>query len=76
MIAKPSIGNQAIVAVAPPIGDAERAVVAAQWGIVEPVFADPPACEEYEPGSWGPAQVDALIGADGPWPNPQPSAAG
>jgi glucose-6-phosphate 1-dehydrogenase len=51
-------------------------IVDAQWRIVEPILAHPPPCEEYEPGSWGPASADALIGADGPWLNPQPSAAG
>jgi glucose-6-phosphate 1-dehydrogenase len=51
-------------------------IVDAQWRIVEPILAHPPPCEEYEPGSWGPATADALIGADGPWLNPQPSAAG
>ncbi len=51
-------------------------VVDAQWRIVEPVLASPPPCQQYEPGSWGPAGADALIGSDGPWRNPQPSAPG
>jgi glucose-6-phosphate 1-dehydrogenase len=49
-------------------------MVDAQWRIVEPVLASPPPCEQYEPGSWGPAGADALIGGDGPWRNPQQSA--
>ncbi len=49
-------------------------IVDAQWRIVEPILAAPPACVEYEPGTWGPEAADALIGADGPWRNPEPSA--
>jgi glucose-6-phosphate 1-dehydrogenase len=47
-------------------------VVDAQWRIVEPILDEPPPCHEYEPGTWGPKEVDALIGADGPWRNPKP----
>ena len=47
--------------------------VDAQWRIVEPILANPPAALEYEPGSWGPGAADTLIGADGPWRNPKPS---
>ncbi len=49
-------------------------VVDAQWRIVEPILVDPPACHEYEPGSWGPEAADRLIGEDGPWRDPAPSA--
>jgi glucose-6-phosphate 1-dehydrogenase len=45
-------------------------VVDAQWRIVEPILKNPPAVQEYEPGSWGPEAANALIGADGPWRNP------
>jgi len=31
------------------------------WEISAPVLAQPPQTHEYEPGSWGPAQSDALI---------------
>ena len=48
-------------------------IVDAQWRIVEPILASPPACVEYQPGTWGPEGADALIGADGPWRNPEPS---
>ena len=48
-------------------------IVDAQWRIVEPILASPPACVEYQPGTWGPEAADALIGADGPWRNPEPS---
>ena len=49
-------------------------VIDAQWRIVESILADPPPVHEYEPGSWGPEAADALIGSDGPWHNPGPSA--
>jgi len=49
-------------------------IVDAQWRIVEPILADPPPVVEYEPGTWGPEEADGLIGADGPWRNPEPSA--
>ena len=42
----------------------------AQWRIVEPILKNPPAVQEYAPGTWGPEAANALIGADGPWRNP------
>jgi glucose-6-phosphate 1-dehydrogenase len=42
----------------------------AQWRIVEPILTNPPAVQEYAPGSWGPDAANTLIGADGPWRNP------
>ena len=51
-------------------------IVDAQWRIVEPILTNPPPCQDYEPGTWGPPAAEALIGADGPWRNPQPPAAG
>ena len=50
-------------------------VIDAQWRIVEPILVAPPPCHVYEPGSWGPEAADALIGADGPWRDPQPASA-
>jgi glucose-6-phosphate 1-dehydrogenase len=47
-------------------------VVDAQWRIVEPIVRDPPAVQEYEPGTWGPDAANTLIGADGPWRDPVP----
>ena len=49
-------------------------IVDAQWRIVEPILVDPPACLDYAPGTWGPEAAGALIGADGPWRNPEPTA--
>jgi len=51
-------------------------VVDAQWRIVQPILVNPPACLEYDPGTWGPEAANALIGADGPWRDPKPSKAG
>jgi glucose-6-phosphate 1-dehydrogenase len=31
------------------------------WAISEPVLEDPPAAISYEPGSWGPEEIDELI---------------
>ncbi len=31
------------------------------WEVLQPVFEDPPPVIPYEPGSWGPAEADALI---------------
>jgi glucose-6-phosphate 1-dehydrogenase len=31
------------------------------WEVSEPVLRDPPPLEPYEPGSWGPKSIDALI---------------
>ena len=50
-------------------------VVDAQWRIVESIVKNPPAVQEYEPGTWGPPRLNALIGADGPWRNPAPPKA-
>jgi glucose-6-phosphate 1-dehydrogenase len=47
-------------------------IVDAQWRIVQPILDNPPPPQEYEPGTWGPAAAEALIGADGPWRNPKP----
>ena len=61
------------------LGDAIRGVgdlfgrqdiVDAQWRAVDGVLGDAVPCEIYEPGTWGPAAADALIGPDGPWHNP------
>ncbi len=61
-------------------GDSElfgrQDIIEAQWRIVEPILTNPPPYQDYEPGTWGPAAADALIGADGPWRNPKPTAAG
>ena len=46
-------------------------VVEAAWAAVEPVLREHPPARPYAPGTWGPAEADALIAADGGWYNPQ-----
>ena len=46
-------------------------IVDAQWRIVEPVLDDATPVYAYHPGTWGPDEAEALIGADGPWRDPQ-----
>ncbi len=48
-------------------------IVDAQWRIVDQVLDDATPVYQYEPGSWGPAEADTLIGEDGPWRNPPPA---
>jgi glucose-6-phosphate 1-dehydrogenase len=45
--------------------------VEAAWAVVEPVLENHPPAHLYQPGSWGPAEGDALIAADGGWHNPR-----
>ena len=59
------------------IGDlfGRQDIVDAQWRAVDSVLGDPALggpmpCYAYEPGSWGPAEANALIGEDGPWRDP------
>ena len=40
------------------------------WRIVEPVLDDHPPVVGYEPGTWGPAEADSLLGADWKWLTP------
>jgi glucose-6-phosphate 1-dehydrogenase len=46
-------------------------IIDAQWRIVDPVLDDVTPVYHYDPGSWGPAEAEALIGADGPWRDPR-----
>jgi glucose-6-phosphate 1-dehydrogenase len=54
---------------------AREDAIEAQWRIVDPVLGSATPVHEYAPGSWGPAEADALIGDDG-WSNPKPSPTG
>src|SRR5947209_3296837 len=47
--------------------------IEAQWRIVDPLLKNPPPVYEYEPGTWGPPQVQTMIGPQDGWHNPQPS---
>ncbi len=40
------------------------------WRIVQPLLDDPPQVSSYQPGSWGPAQADAMIRHWGGWHQP------
>ena len=40
------------------------------WRVLAPVLDDPPPVTPYAPGSWGPAEADALFDADGHWHDP------
>jgi glucose-6-phosphate 1-dehydrogenase len=44
--------------------------VEAAWEVVDPILVEHHRAQPYEPGTWGPAQADALIAADGSWHNP------
>ena len=40
------------------------------WRIVDPVLKSPTPVHEYEPGTWGPKEVDASVSPPGGWQNP------
>ena len=40
------------------------------WRIVEPALQAPPPVYDYEPGTWGPKEVDARVAPPGGWANP------
>ena len=46
--------------------------VEAAWTVVDRVLVDHRPCVPYAPGTWGPAEADALIAPDGAWHNPAP----
>jgi glucose-6-phosphate 1-dehydrogenase len=45
--------------------------VEAAWRVVDPVLRDPLPVVEYEPGSWGPAAANHIVGGEA-WHNPTP----
>jgi glucose-6-phosphate 1-dehydrogenase len=47
--------------------------VEAAWEVVDPVLGAATPLYEYEPGTWGPTEADALIAADGGWHSPEPA---
>jgi glucose-6-phosphate 1-dehydrogenase len=49
---------------------ARQDVVEAAWAIVDPVIHGPSPLYEYEPGSWGPKEADALVAEVGGWNYP------
>ena len=50
---------------------ARQDVVEAAWAIIDPVIHGPSPMYEYDPGSWGPPQADALVAQVGGWNTPQ-----
>jgi glucose-6-phosphate 1-dehydrogenase len=49
---------------------ARQDVVEAAWAIVDPVIHGPSPMYEYECGSWGPREADALVADVGGWNTP------
>ncbi len=45
------------------------------WRIVDPVLDDATPVHAYEPGTWGPRQVETTVAPDGGWINPSPATA-
>ena len=50
---------------------ARQDVVEAAWAIVDPVIHGPSPMFEYEPGTWGPREADALVAEVGGWNTPR-----
>lgn len=44
------------------------------WRIVDPLLNSPPPVQPYDPGTWGPAGVDAAVCPPGGWQNPTNAA--
>lgn len=45
--------------------------VEASWRVVDPILTAPMSLYEYEPGSWGPSESQALTAAFGGWQSPK-----
>jgi glucose-6-phosphate 1-dehydrogenase len=48
--------------------------VEAAWRVVDPVLQNPLPVEQYDPGSWGPPQANAVIEDGDGWHDPKPEA--
>jgi glucose-6-phosphate 1-dehydrogenase len=46
--------------------------VEASWRAIDPILGSTAPLFEYEPGSWGPPEVDRLLAPAGGWHNPRP----
>jgi len=46
--------------------------IEAAWAVLDPILTHHHPSIPYDRGSWGPAQADDLIAADGEWLNPMP----
>jgi glucose-6-phosphate 1-dehydrogenase len=49
---------------------ARQDVVEAAWAIVDPVIHGPSPMYDYDPGTWGPKEADALVEEVGGWNTP------
>ncbi len=54
-----------------PVRFARQDYVEEAWRIVDPVLGNATPVSAYKPGSWGPAEADALTAEVGGWDNPQ-----
>jgi glucose-6-phosphate 1-dehydrogenase len=50
---------------------ARQDAVEAAWAIVDPVLGSSTPLHTYLPGSWGPAEADALTAEVGGWAQPE-----
>ncbi len=50
-----------------PLWFAREDYVEEAWRIFDPVLSGGGPVHEYQPGSWGPAQADAMVAGDGGW---------
>ncbi len=50
---------------------ARQDLVDAQWRVVEHILGNVTPLYHYEPGTWGPDEVQQLISSDGPWIDPK-----
>jgi glucose-6-phosphate 1-dehydrogenase len=48
--------------------------VMAAWEVVEPILGDATPVHTYEPGTWGPAEADELVGGTSGWHEPTGTA--
>jgi len=51
-------------------------IIDAQWRVVDAVLDDATPLYTYEPGTWGPSEVEKLMAEDGPWRDPKPAGNG
>ena len=56
-----------------PLLFARQDEVETAWSIVDPILRDPSPVREYDPGSWGPSQAEAMAASFGGWAAPRPS---
>jgi glucose-6-phosphate 1-dehydrogenase len=49
---------------------AREDAVEAAWRVVDPILGNVTPVYEYEPGTWGPAEADRIIGGESGWHNP------